>query len=115
MKLVRSFEGLTTFMTAFGRYCIACLSFGIMSASEHFKKRMPDIFSSLLGVLKPIDDFLVSGSNEAQYYEHLKKTLDSLAESNMAKCVFGAFGIRLDHPGIIAVKSLKTPTNMFDV
>lgn len=77
-----------------------------------------------------IDDVLRFVSNEVQHDEHLKKVLHGLAESNVTlnkpKCLFGvkdvfyshhlsAEGLRPDSQRILAVKNMKTPSDVSEV
>lgn len=49
---------LTRFITPFGRLCFNRLPFRILSALEHFQKRMSDILTGLEKVVCMIDDVL---------------------------------------------------------
>ena len=49
------------FVTPFGRYCFNKLPFGILSAPEHFQKRMSRILEWLEGVICLVDDVLIFG------------------------------------------------------
>ncbi|KAJ8375467.1 hypothetical protein SKAU_G00060470 [Synaphobranchus kaupii] len=57
---------LTTFITPFGRYCYNRLCFGILSAPEHFQKRMQQILEGLEGVLCQTDDVLIWGATQIE-------------------------------------------------
>lgn len=83
VKLARSSQELTTFITPFGRYCFTRLPFGITSAPEYFQKRMSEILDGLPGVVNMMDGILVFGSDKAQHDERVKKVMNRLAESNM--------------------------------
>lgn len=53
---------LTTFIVPFRRYCFNCLLFVIMSAPEHFQRRIAAaILQGLEGVVCLLDDILIHG------------------------------------------------------
>ena len=59
IQLASESAALTTFITPFGRYQFHRLSFGIMSAPEHFQRRMTEILSGTSGTVSIIDDVLI--------------------------------------------------------
>ena len=66
---------LTTFITPMGRYCFNKLPFGILSAPEHFQRRMSELLTSLQGVLCHMDDILVFGKDDAEHNQRLETVL----------------------------------------
>ena len=55
---------LTTFNSAFGKYCFMRMPFGIKSALEVFQKRMSQLFGDLPWVEMDIDDIFVWGTSQ---------------------------------------------------
>ena len=61
-----------TINTHKGLYSFTRLSFGVASAPAIFQKIMDAVLRGLPGVLCYIDDILVSGEDEASYFELLE-------------------------------------------
>ena len=62
---------LTTFLTPFGRYSFHRLPFGIMSAPEHFQRRMSVILDGMDGVVCLMDDVLIHGKTQDEHDDRL--------------------------------------------
>ena len=62
--LAQDSRELTIFITPFERYCFNKLPFGILSAPEHFQKRMSTVLEGLSGVLCLMDDVLIFGKHQ---------------------------------------------------
>ena len=92
IPLSKSLRLLTTFITPTGRYCFNKLPFGVLSAPEHFQKRMSAILSGLNGVVCQVDDVLVFGKDrtehDARFSEVLKHIESAGATLNPEKCEF---------------------------
>ncbi len=73
IPLAKKSRLLTTFITPFGRYSFKKLPFGILSAPEHFQKRMGRILEGVEGVLCQVDDVLVR--------RHLRRSTKDIKES----------------------------------
>ena len=88
---------LTTFNSAFGRYCFMRMPFGIKSAQEIFQKRMSQLFGDLPGVETDIDDILVWGTSQEQHDSRLMAVLKRCEEINLTlnkeKCLFGVLEV----------------------
>ena len=119
---------LTTFITPFGRYCFHKMSFGILSAPEHFPKRMSAILSGLDGVLCLMDDVLVYGRDTKEHKERLTEALRIIQAArvtlNPRKCEFGKTqlkflghlvdrnGVRADPKKTSAITDMEPLTNI---
>lgn len=66
---------LTTFITPFWRYAFNRLPFGILSAPEHFQRRMLQMLEDCEGVVCHADDILVYGEDMQQHNERLHRVL----------------------------------------
>ena len=62
-------------MNPFGRYCFNKLLFGILSALEHFQRRMNEILSGFDGVVCQMGDILVFGHDANQHDDRLIEVL----------------------------------------
>ena len=62
-----SLPGHTTPPLPFGHYCFRRLPFGIISAPEHFQRRMSEILADLEGVVGLMDDILIYGETQEQH------------------------------------------------
>ena len=74
---------LTTFITPMGRSCFDRLPFGIMSAPEHFQRRMTEILGDIEGVVCLVDDILVSGKTQEEHDQRLMAVLTRLSKAGM--------------------------------
>lgn len=59
IKVSKESSMLTTFNTAFGRYCFLRLPFGIVSAQDEFQKRVDETYKGLRGVADVVDDIVM--------------------------------------------------------
>ena len=92
---------LTTFNSAFGRYCFMRMPFGKSAQEvctrslpkEVFQKRMSQLLGDLPGVETDIDDILVWGTTQEEHDSRLNAVLKRCEEVNLTlnkdKCVFG--------------------------
>ena len=119
---------LTTFITPYGRYCFNHLPFGIISAPEHFQRRMSVVLRNLEGVVCLIDDILVHGKTQQEHDERLYAVLERLAEVgltlNKEKCAFSqkqvkflgqiltAEGVQSDPDKVAAIVGMREPTSV---
>ena len=85
---------LTTFNSAFGRYCFMRMPFRIKSAQEVFQKRMSQVLGDLPGLETDIDDILVWGTTQEEHDSRLNAVLKRCEDVNLTlnrdKWVFGA-------------------------
>ena len=114
-----------------GRYCFNKLPFGILSAPEHFQRRMSELLTSLQGVLCHMDDILVFGKDDAEHNQRLETVLRRVEEAgetlNPSKCEFNrrmlrflgnvidADGIRADPSKTEAIQEMQQPTTVAGV
>ncbi|KAI2666998.1 Retrovirus-related Pol polyprotein from transposon 17.6 [Labeo rohita] len=121
---------LTTFITLFGRYFFNRLPFGIASASEHFQRRMSQMFENFEGVLCHADDVLVYGRNRQEHDQRLHRVLQKMQEEGLTlneKCEFrqehitfvwhrvSSKGIEPDPNKLKAILQMPEPTQVEDV
>ena len=127
--LAKDSQLLTTFITPFGRYCFNTMPFGILSAPEHFQKRMSCILAGIDGVLCLMDDVMVFGKDKEQHFERLTQVMRQIKTAgvtlNPVKCEFRKAqlkflghlvdkdGIRADK--ISAITALPAPTNVSEL
>ena len=73
---------LTTFQTAWGRYCWLCMLYGISPAPECFQQKLDQCLEGLKGVYKIADDLLIIGQGDTDeeadqdHDQNLKNLLD---------------------------------------
>ena len=83
---------LTTFITPFGRYHFNKLPFGISCAPELFQRRINTILEGLEGMVCPLDDVLIFGSNKDEHDTRLMAVLQRFDKAgvtlNFQKCQF---------------------------
>ena len=60
---------LTTFLIPFGRYCFHRLPFSIISAPEHFQRRMSVLLDGMDGIVCLMDDILIYGKTQEEHNE----------------------------------------------
>ena len=119
---------LTTFITPVGCYHFNKLPFGILSAPEHFQKRMSAILSGLPGVVCQMDDVLVFSNDEAQHDGRLTAVLERLESARVTlkpeKCKFSRRqldflghiidenGVRADPAKTSAIREMQPPRDV---
>ena len=122
---------LTTFINPFGRYKFNRVPFGIISAPEHFQRRMNEILADTEGAVCVIDDIIVHGSTQSEHDQCLLTVLKKLSAAgltlNKEKCVFNTTsikflgqlvdntGVKADPDKIQAIQGLKPPTNVSEL
>ena len=122
---------LMTFITPYGRYCFNKLPFGILSAPEHFQRRMSRILSGLPGVVCQMDDVLIFGRDRAEHDARLEAALTRIKHAgitlNKDKCAFGQEklqflghvvdknGISADPSKVAAITKMKSPENISEL
>ena len=74
---------LTTFITPFGRFCFKRLPFGIISAPEHFQRRMTEILGDIPGVVCLVDDVFMMGTTQPEHDSRLKIVLTRLSKAGL--------------------------------
>ncbi len=88
----------TTINTHKGLYCYKRLPFGISSAPALFQKTMDTILQDIPKAMCYIDDFMVTGSSDAEHLATLDQVLNRLKEhkikANLQKCQFLAKSVK---------------------
>lgn len=119
---------LTTFITPFGRFCFNRLPFGIMSAPEHFQRRMMEILESVICL---VEDILVSGKTQEEHDQRLKAVLSRLQKDGLTlgleMCeinkpsvrflgqLINETGVRPDPDKVRAIQEMKPPTTVSEL
>ena len=122
---------LTTFIMPFGRYHFQRLPFGILSAPEHFQRRMSEALSGVPGTVYLMDDVLVHAPTREEHDKRLREVLQRLTDLGMTlnsdKCTFtqpcisflghtiDTQGIRPDPNKVSAILRFATPTSVSNV
>ena len=73
---------LTTFITPNGRFSFNRLPFGILSAPEHYQKRMSSLLERLPGVVCQMDDVLIYGPDQETHDRRVHTALQKLTASH---------------------------------
>lgn len=111
MRLDKSAQHLTTFITPFGRYFCKRLPFGICSAPEIYQREMQKSLVGLDGVTCQMDDILIYGGTQEEHDQRVEAVLKRLRTAgitlNPDKCEFDKSEIRflghiIDKEGIHA-------------
>ena len=98
-----------TLNTHRGLYRPTRLQFGVHSATGIFQRKMDQKLGHLPSVTVRIDDILISGKNDAEHLQNLRKVLEIIGENNLrlkkSKCVFFAeevtyLGFKINKKGI---------------
>jgi hypothetical protein len=71
---------LTTFITKFGRYRYKRAPFGDVSISDHFNRRMDELFRDLPCMARVVDDSLIYGSTEEELARNTIRYLERCRE-----------------------------------
>ena len=124
-------SSLTTFITPFGRYWFKRLPFGILSATEHFQRRMSEILEGLSGYVCLMDDILIFGKSKAAHDNRLHAVLQRLQQAgitlNREKCLFSQSSVKFvghlvgqgevkpDPDKVKAIQKMPEPSNVGDV
>ncbi|KAL6490042.1 hypothetical protein MHYP_G00003870 [Metynnis hypsauchen] len=130
IPLTNESKPLTTFITPFGRYFFNRLPFGIVSAPEHFQRRMSQLLENYDGVICHADDILVFGRDKMEHDQRLHQVLQKLQSEGLTlneKCEFGkskmlfvghkitANGLEADPNKVRAILQMPEPTCVADV
>ncbi|XP_049335604.1 uncharacterized protein LOC125802248 [Astyanax mexicanus] len=83
IPLTNESKPLTTFITPFGRYIFNRLPFGIVSAPEHFQRRMSQLLENYDGVICHADDILVFGQDKMEHDLCLHQVLQKLQSEGL--------------------------------
>ena len=87
---------LTTFITLFGRYYYNRLLFDIMSAPEHYHRRILETLIGVTGTVNMIDDVLVFGINQEEHDKHFAVAFEKIRRAGLTldkeKCSFPRIG-----------------------
>ena len=71
---------LTTFITPFGRFKYLRAPYGISSISEHYNRRMDEVFTGLSGYRRIVDDIIIYDSDATQHEAHVRQFLQRCIE-----------------------------------
>ncbi|KAI4879198.1 hypothetical protein NFI96_009429 [Prochilodus magdalenae] len=130
IPLTNESKPLTTFISPFGRYFFNRLPFGIVSAPEHFQRRMSQLLENYDGVICHADDILVFGRDKMEHDQRLHQVLQKLQSEGLTlneKCEFGksemlfvghkitANGFEADPNKVRAILQMPEPTCVADV
>ena len=74
---------LTTFSTAYGRYCYFRLPFGINASSDIFQPKVGKVFEGLPGTQAIVDDILVFGKTKSEHDQNLKNAMNRAREKGV--------------------------------
>ena len=120
-------QGLTTFITPFGRFKFLRALYGLSSISEHYNRRMDEIFIGLPGFRRVVDDVVIYDSDVTQHTQHVRQFLQRCAEKNItlntskwkfaqptiefAGFILSPAGYQVDPTITQAITKFPTPTN----
>ena len=105
---------LTSMVTPFGLYKWVRLPFGLCSAPACFQKIVTQLIAGVPGVKNLLDDIIISGRNQAEHDDRLKRVLQNLADHNVVingdKSKFGTdavdcVGYRVTSHGVTPLQS----------
>ena len=77
-------QKLTTFITPFGRYMYLRAPYGICSISEHYDRRMDEVFAEVQNFRKIVDDVVVFDQDEKKHVEHVREILRLCQEKGIS-------------------------------
>ena len=77
---------LTTFIMPFGRFKFLGAPFGVSSISEHYDRRMVEVFEGLSQFRRIVDDTLIYDADETQHIEHVRQFLRRCEEKGISLC-----------------------------
>ena len=77
---------LTTFIMPFGRFKFLRAPFGVSSISEHYDRRMVEVFEGLSQFRRIVDDTLIYDADETQHIEHVRQFLRRCEEQGISLC-----------------------------
>ena len=122
---------LTSFNSAFGRYCFRRLPFGLNLSQDVFQKRMDCILEKCLGTISIADDVGVFGKTEAEHDKHLHNVMRVALQYGLVfsidKCdtkqsnmkffglEFNADGVRPNPGRAEDIQRIKAPQNVAQV
>lgn len=127
IKIDKESSDLCTFNTPFGRWKFLRLPFGICSAPELFQKKNVELFGDIPNVEIYFDDMIISGVDQEDHDRTLRLVLERaiqynvkfnseklqlrLSEVTFMGNVISKDGIKPDQKHVLAITSLKSPTN----
>lgn len=127
IRLDKTSQLLTCFITPFGRYIFTRLPFGISCAPEHFVSKYAQVLRNIPNVTSHVDDVLIYGHSKEEHDSTLNEVLKRLSDEgitiNQKKSVFGVTvinwlghvlsgkGISIDPDRVIAIKNFPVPEN----
>lgn len=127
IKLDKTSQLLTCFITPFGRFIFTRLPFGISCAPEYFVSKYAKVLRGIENIATHIDDILIYGYTKEEHDKVLRNVLQRLSEEgitiNKSKSVFGVrkvlwlgqvlseCGVSIDPDRIQAIKQFAVPGN----
>ena len=133
IRMKKSDQKATSFITPFGTYCYVTMPFGLKNAGATYQRTMQRCLKDQIGrnVHAYVDDIAVMTRKGSDLISDLKETFDNLRQYKMMlnplKCVFGVpagklLGFIVSHRGIEvnpekikAILNIKRPTCLKDV
>ncbi len=133
IRMKKSDQKATSFITPFGTYCYVAMPFGLKNAGATYQRTMQRCLKDQIGrnVHAYVDDIAVMTRKGSDLISDLKETFDNLRQYKMMlnplKCVFGIpagklLGFIVSHRGIEvnpekikAILNIKRPTCLKDV
>ena len=77
-------QKLTTFITPFGRFKYLRAPYGISSISEHYNRRMDEVFTGIQGMRKIVDDVVIFDHDQQQHVAHVRAILKLCGEKGIS-------------------------------
>ena len=124
-------RALTCFITAYGRFVMNRLPFGLNSSTEILQRRLTEMLEGIPGVIIDVDDILIHAKSLEEHDKRLDQVLSRIRESglklNKKKCkfrqstikylgqIFSAEGMKPDPSKVEAIKQLAPPQNVTEV
>ena len=71
-------------MTPFGRYKFLRAPFGICSISEHYNRRINEVFQGLKNYRRVVDDIIIFDEDENTHVAHVREFLKRCAEKGIS-------------------------------
>ena len=133
MKLDEKSSLLTTFNTPFGRYKYNRLPFGLNLSQDIFQKKIDETFGSIPGCVGIADDLVIIGFKEdgSDHDRNLIRVLETARKTGVRfnpdkmkiRCkeipffghVIGKDGLKPDPKKVIAITSMKEPSDVKDL
>ena len=133
IKLKKSDQEKTSFITPYGAYCYTSMSMGLKNADATYQRTMQKCLQSQIGrnMHVYVDDIVIKTKERSTLMEDIVETFANLRRYQMklnpAKCTFGvpasrllgylvlARGIEANPDKITAIQAMEPPTGLRDV